>query len=114
VRAVEPETLEIEAEITPGGYVLRLGGELDLASVGMFDRAVERAARPGQALELDLDGLSFVDSTGMRAIIAAKQLCEARSCELVLSRPTPKTRRLFEISRLLDYLPFRGEPGARG
>ncbi len=109
MHAGRPETLEIDSEESPEGCVLRLAGELDLPSVPTFDAAVAGAARPGRTLVLDLDRLAFVDSSGMRAIIAAKTLCEARSCELVLSRPTAKTRRLFELGRLLDHLPFRSE-----
>jgi anti-anti-sigma factor len=108
VRTIEPETLEIEAEDTSEGCVLRLRGELDFFSAGAFDAAVARTARPDATLELDLDGLTFVDSTGIRAIIAAKKLCEERACFLMLARPTARTRRLFRLSRLLDHLPFAG------
>ena len=114
MRAVDPETLEIEAEDTPEGRVLRLRGELDFGSASAFDAAVGAGARAGSTLELDMAQLTFVDSTGIRAIIAAKALCELRSCELVLARPTPRTRRLFELSRLLDHIPFRSHPRTAG
>ena len=51
--------------------VLRLDGELDLAGVPLLEEAVANALLDGvAAIVLDLRGLEFVDSTGLRAILA--------------------------------------------
>jgi anti-anti-sigma factor len=51
-----------------GGPALRLVGELDLATVGAFRDAVEELPSDG-ALTLDLSELTYIDSSGLHAIV---------------------------------------------
>src|SRR5215207_692818 len=46
--------------------VLALSGELDLATVGTVERRLAELREEGQATVLDLDRLTFMDSTGIR------------------------------------------------
>lgn len=51
--------------------VVRLGliGELDLATVGVLDRQLDQLLDAGHEVELDLAGLTFIDSTGLGLLI---------------------------------------------
>jgi anti-sigma B factor antagonist len=60
---------------------------------------------------LDLRKLSFMDSTGLRATIVARGLCQEHGCEYRLIQGPPQIRRLFEVSGLLDRLPFAPDEG---
>jgi len=52
--------------------VLRLHGELDLATAGTLEEALDEALAGGAGrLVLDLSGLSFIDSTGISLLIGA-------------------------------------------
>jgi anti-sigma B factor antagonist len=48
---------------------LLLAGELDIASAADVTTAVEALIEPGMELVLDLDGLTFVDSAGLRTLL---------------------------------------------
>ena len=62
------EHLRVDARRTDERVVLRLTGELDLASSPIFERALEDAdVASAPLLVLDLDELKFVDSTGLRS-----------------------------------------------
>jgi anti-anti-sigma factor len=53
--------------------VLRVRGELDLASAGQFAAALEKAASANPRLVVDLAGLTFVDVCGLRVILQAAE-----------------------------------------
>lgn len=50
---------------------IRLGliGELDLATVGILDRRIDQLLQDGCKVEIDLSGLTFIDSTGLGLLI---------------------------------------------
>jgi anti-sigma B factor antagonist len=82
--------------------------QLEIASVPALQRAVERVCSSGTtALTLDLRGLTFIDSTGLAAIVLANKICETNGYEFTLIRGADSTQRLFELTGLIDVLPFR-------
>jgi anti-sigma B factor antagonist len=97
-----------------GSVVLALAGELDADSVPALERTVERGLDDDtRAVTLDLGELMFIDSTGIAAIVLVSRLCErdGRSLEII---PGPRgVQRLFEMTGLVDVLPFRAAPRAR-
>lgn len=86
---------------------LILSGELDLASRPLLDEALAGVGRERiEALVLDLSGVSFMDSTGLHAVLVAKDLCTRRGCELLFVRGSTQVQRLFELSGVLPQLKF--------
>jgi anti-anti-sigma factor len=84
-----------------------LSGELDLASAPALEATIERTARGGtRAITLDLSGLTFIDSCGLRSILIAKRLCDARSYDFAVVPGQAQVQRLFELTGLLELLPF--------
>ena len=61
---------------------------------------------------LDLSDLVFVDSTGLRAVIAARSTCEHHRCSFVLMHAQEPVERLFELTGLAQKLPFRSRAPA--
>lgn len=91
--------------------VLRLDGELDLASVPQLEDAVESALVDGATeIVLDLRGLEFVDSTGLRAILAQ----DKRSVELgqtfALVRGPEQVQRLMHMTGVDGHLKIIDSP----
>ena len=86
-------------------HVIELIGELDLDGAPRLEeelRAVE--ASDADSIVVDLGGLEFIDSTGIRLLVMA---CE-RSAEgrYSLLRGPRQVHRVFEITDLADRLPF--------
>jgi anti-sigma B factor antagonist len=97
-----------EREADGGARTLALMGELDLASVGALEAAVKRMCSDATtSITLDLRGLTFIDSTGLAAIVLASKLCGTNGHEFALIRGASSTQRLFELTGLIDVLPFR-------
>ncbi len=59
-------------------------------------------------IEVDLRGLAFIDSTGLKAILTAQELCgEHRAAFFLIPSEDPAQRRLFEIIGLFDVFAWR-------
>jgi anti-sigma B factor antagonist len=106
--AVPPTQLEIHSEREAEAGRLRLSGELDLASVGSVEQAVDEALAQGsRTLILELGELSFVDSSGVLTQRAA-----AEGWRLSMTRPQEQAMTVFRVSGLVENLPFAEGAGA--
>jgi len=105
-------TLEIRGEADAGGHTLWLKGELDLVSAGLLETRIAELCTDGASrIVLELDGLEFMDSTGLRSLLVSEELCGVNSCQLLVGRLSPQVERLLELSGLRDRLPRVSEPG---
>lgn len=97
----------------PGRVVVVPAGDLDLASVPAFDRALAAVlGRPGLvAVEVDLDAVGFVDSTGVAALLRAVAEAVGRGATLRATRPRPVVARVLRITAVDVLL---GLPGGAG
>lgn len=103
--------------MAPSGFSLREGthdgretvvvaGELDLAATPQLESRIEELSHDGGAVILDLRKLLFIDSTGLRALLRARELCAERQCDFFLIPGPPGVQRLFELTGVLDVLIF--------
>ena len=88
-----------------GGGVLRVVGELDVATAPELQARL--SAHRGPAI-LDLREVTFIDSTGLRALVGATQ-ARSRPESLVLRAPSPAVRRLIELAALTEQLAIEPE-----
>jgi anti-anti-sigma factor len=90
-----------------------LTGDFDMQATFTVEPALERALEtPGlKRIDLDLQGLEFIDSTGMGVIVRLHAEARQRGIELQLRRGPPHVHRVFEKSGLADALPFRPADG---
>ena len=89
-------------------HVLVLSGELDIASVDMLSEVVERVcSRPADALVLDLRRLTFMDCSGIHAIVRAHELSrkQDRCWFALIPGANRQVRRVLELTGLLDHFP---------
>lgn len=106
-RAVAPTSFQIENVSESERTRLKLAGELDLASIARVEQAVDaELAKGARALVLDLGGVSFVDSSGLRLFIVLDQRAAAEGWKLTLTRPQEQAMTVFVVSGLEDNLPF--------
>jgi anti-anti-sigma factor len=63
---------------------------------------------------LDLSKLTFLDSSGIRALLLAKALCAEHDCEFLVAPGQAQVQGTLAVGGLLDYLPFRTDAGNVG
>jgi anti-sigma B factor antagonist len=82
-----------------------LSGELDISTGMRLETDLERVERDGpEVIVLDLRGLDFMDSTGLRIIINADARARESGRRLVLIRGNDMVQRLLSITRLDERL----------
>jgi len=91
--------------------VLQLDGELDLASAPLLQSEIENAEAGDTSLVvLDLQGLEFIDSTGLRIILAAHERSHERGHGFALTRVQQQVQRLLTITRVGEHLRVIASP----
>jgi anti-sigma B factor antagonist len=70
-------------------------GELDVHTTPQLTRALERCTNAHKVLIVDVTGLSFIDSTGLGALLAARDRVRDR---LLLAGANPVVDRLLELT----------------
>jgi anti-anti-sigma factor len=99
------EILEVTTQDSGGHVTVSLKGELDLSSVGKVEEELERVeADEPSLLVLDLSQLSFLDSTGLRAVVTADERARSNGRRLVIVRGPDAVQRVFAITRLEERL----------
>ena len=85
--------------------VVRVRGELDVATAGSLEKLLLRTRERGDVVELDLSELGFMDSTGLRVLLRAQQAAERGGWEVVLTGASVPVQRLFDLSGVHAALP---------
>jgi stage II sporulation protein AA (anti-sigma F factor antagonist) len=89
----------------------RVKGEVDLESADRLRQELEASldhARP-EVLLLDLEGVTFMDSSGLGVILGRYRRLKKQGGKVVLSRPQPQVRRLLELSGLNKIMTIQAE-----
>ena len=89
----------MQLEITPTETGFRLEGELDIATADDLSDVLRHAVADTERdpLELDFSGVSFMDSSGLRALLEAAGLRNGNG-SLVILNPSTQVRRVLDIS----------------
>jgi anti-sigma B factor antagonist len=103
--------LEITTEQREGQTLVALVGELDIASAPQFEEGLAKLEgdTPG-VLVLDLRGLEFIDSTGLRAVITADERARSTGRRFVIVRGTAAVERVFSVTQLDQRLEIVDDP----
>jgi anti-sigma B factor antagonist len=86
------------AVVLPSGILrVAVAGDLDLATAGTLVAASTWHLESGcRLLALDLAGVTFMDSSGLGALIEVRNTAMQAGVELILARPPRKLTRVLE------------------
>ena len=105
----------VETELTGRSARLAVHGELDLATVGVFEGALRSIwSRDVESVEIDLRGLTFIGSAGIAVILAACARARDAGCTLALVRGPDSVHRIFELTGIASRLEFCAAPAPDG
>jgi anti-sigma B factor antagonist len=103
--------LEIVRVADPPGF--ELIGEIDVSNADALDAELQGWAHPDD-MTLDLSGLEFIDSSGIRILIDAIVRLGGSDRRMILIGPSPSVERVFEILGLAAHrVEIRVAEGAR-
>ncbi len=88
-------------------HTISLFGELDLATADDVSAEIQRVEdTDARSIVVDLAGLTFMDSTGIRLLWRAHERSRADSCRLTLLRGCAAVQRVLQLTGLEARLPF--------
>ena len=99
--------LRIDAEHQRAAYVIRLLGELDLSGCPDLELALEDAEEtPAARIIIDLEGLTFIDSIGLRTLLQASRRSASNGNRLLITRGKGHPSKMFRLTGLDQVLPL--------
>jgi anti-sigma B factor antagonist len=86
-----------------------LRGEIDLANVAQVDACVTEALGAAGVgdIVIDLTQCTYLDSSGLRALVRSYANARRDDCELAIVGATGIVRRVIELTKLDAELPLR-------
>jgi anti-sigma B factor antagonist len=103
---VTVDPLSIISERNGSAYRVAAVGELDIATVDKLQHALLDVDDGAQTIVLDLSGLSFIDSTGLRLLLDLNERYGGDADRLRIIAGSPAVERLLDIVGLRDQLPL--------
>ncbi len=101
---------ELELIEHPGGTIAAVSGEIDLSSAGeLGGRLSAVVAAAPQTLVIDLTGVTFLDSSGLRLLLRLKRELLEYGGKLVVVPGGSRVARLFELTGADQDLELAGE-----
>jgi anti-sigma B factor antagonist len=94
--------LESRGDATSAALVV-LSGELDVSAADLLAATLEKIDRQAMGLVLDMEGVTFIDSSGLRTLIQARQMFQDEPSSVTIRNPQPATTRLLELTGLSEY-----------
>ena len=88
-------------------YLVALSGEMDISHERALSDELRRAeASDAQSIVVDLSGLRFMDSTGLKILLAAQNRSDADGDRLYLRRGSAEVHHLFDVSGTVERFHF--------
>lgn len=96
----------------PGGHVVAVTGELDLAAAEGLWSEIEPLIAPGALVVLDGTGMTFLDSSGLRVLLLAGNRASSAGAAFRLVAPQPAVQRVLELAGAAGHLETREDVAA--
>ncbi len=99
------EQLQVDVRQEADRVVVRLEGELDMANAPLLESAMQsEEVGAAETVVLDLQGLTFLDSTGLRIILAAREQCWRSGQEFAVTPGSQQVQRLLSVTGVGEHL----------
>jgi anti-anti-sigma factor len=108
VNPIDSSQFALQDLVSDRHHRLILAGELDINATAALEACLHEVCSHDTAnLTIDLSQLTFMDSNGVRITLLARQLCQQHACHFQLIPGPPQIQLLFEVTGLLNSLPFQ-------
>jgi anti-sigma B factor antagonist len=100
-----PSPFDVTITEHAGAVHVTLSGELDISTAPRFEEPLRRVeADEPEVVVVDLSSLEFMDSTGLRLLVAADQRAREAGRRLALVRGNDMVQRVLRLTRLDERL----------
>ncbi len=102
----------VQVDVGDTTHVISVFGEVDVASAPMVGQALQEAeVSAATSVVLDLAGVTFLDSAGIRVLMNAVSASRAGLNKLSVRREyQPPVDRVLALAGVIEGLPYRAAP----
>ncbi|SFP02742.1 MULTISPECIES: STAS domain-containing protein [Actinomadura] len=86
--------------------LVRVKGDIDVVSRTRFEETLFEVVESGEPMVVDMREVTFCDSTGLNAIVAANRRAGERGTHIALVALPPRVQRVFRITGLDKFIPI--------
>ena len=102
---LDPQPFAVRSTSTGSILLVEIVGEIDMTTAPELAQTVERTPEGTELVVIDLSDVSFLDSSGLNALVQARRLLSERDVAVtVVVPPEAAIRRVFEITHLTEPL----------
>ncbi len=95
------EQLTVSSQVVDGWTILRIVGQLDVATApDLRQHLIEAQYGGGRRVALDLDGVEFIDSFGLGVLVGAVRRANSHEGEIVVVCARERVRHVLELAGL--------------
>lgn len=106
---LEPQTFSVRALPSAAALILEVEGEVDMLTAPSLLKAIDEVPDGTPWVVVDLTRVSFLDSSGLNALVQGRRALDAREAAMRVVVPTDGAlQRVFEITRLTETLTVVG------
>ena len=106
------DDFEVRVLAAEGEAVIQVVGEIDLSAKHLLLEALNGPAADSRRLVIDLSHTSFIDSTGLKALLEVWRSRQEAGTDFVVRRPSPAVMRTLETAGLANVLPIESSDGS--
>ena len=96
--------MDIKVTVEDGKALVTPEGKLTVATAPELEEAIGTIGEDANALEVDLAGVDYVASAGLRVLVAAQKLLSSRGGSMTISHPADDVYDVFEMTGLSEIL----------
>ncbi|MBO6108138.1 MAG: STAS domain-containing protein [Eubacterium sp.] len=96
--------MEIREEKSEENIILHVSGEIDGTNVDDFESTLDDACERTESLILDLDGLEYVSSAGLRVFLTIQKKMKQRGFDMLLKNVEDEVMDIFSVTGFVKLL----------
>ena len=95
--------MTIEIKKNPEQTIIEVAGRLDTTTAPILDKKINEDANDAKNLVLDLNGLEYISSAGLRVLLSAQKKMQ-KIGSMTVKNVCPQVMEVFEMTGFADIL----------
>lgn len=101
--------MEIKCNQEKNKIIIAVIGRVDSVTAAEFEKKITEILHKERTIILDCDGLEYISSAGLRALLLIAKSAERLSTRVCLTRLTPLVQEVLEISGFDSFFEVSNE-----
>jgi anti-sigma B factor antagonist len=96
--------MHIAQENRSGWLIVSFAGRADALAAQSLEEALDAATMVATKIAVDISGLDYISSAGLRSLLQGARAAQTRNCEFLVCGPRDAVKTVFDISGMQHVL----------